>query len=132
MAQLSTTISSDSPAETKCLLSIRGESTALSNDMNERAVMCGGAVGSSGNVTMDYITISTIGNAVDFGDLVRGTSRSGGGSSNGTNDRGIIHSDYPATIFIEYITISTPGNATDFGKLRSAMSDAMGGSNSAK
>jgi hypothetical protein len=67
---------------------------------------------------IDYITIATIGNAVDFGDLTEG--RYGpGGYSNGP--RGVISGGYSASSVlinvIEYVTIATPGNSVDFGDL---------------
>jgi hypothetical protein len=67
----------------------------------------------NGNTSTDMITISTQGNAADFGTLLY----SGRGKMAGSNAvRGIFaggqqHAD------IEYITISTLGNGTDFGNL---------------
>jgi len=94
----------------------RHMSGACSNGINDRGVFAGGDDGAEpyGN-TIDYVTISTTGNAVDFGDL---TSEMGwmAGTSNGINDRGIFLGGYIENI-IEYITISTTGNATDFGDL---------------
>ena len=69
---------------------------------------------------IDYITISTTGNAQDFGDL-SSTIRGAGGGSNAT--RGIFAGGYdsPATInTIEFATIATTGNTQDFGDLTQA------------
>ncbi len=65
---------------------------------------------------MDYITISTTGNATDFGDMVANNSIYGG-CSNGS--RGLFGGGYPSgnTNRIDYITIATTGNAQDFGDL---------------
>lgn len=80
---------------------------------------------SPGNFTViDYIEISTPGNATDFGDLTVGRGFLTG-TDNGTSDRGLIAggskmTTYPTTVFmntIDYVTISSPGNATDFGDL---------------
>jgi hypothetical protein len=77
------------------------------------------ANGGSHHVELEYITIATTGNAVDFGDLSE--ARSGvAGSSNGI--RGILwagsHNATPAQIKeIEYITIASTGNSTDFGNM---------------
>ena len=66
---------------------------------------------------IDYFTITSIGNATDFGDMTQ-QSRYPSCTDNGTNERGIsfggadAHSDV-----IEYITINSAGNATDFGDL---------------
>ena len=76
-----------------------------------RAVFAGGTTPSNVN-TIDYVTISHTGDAVDFGDLQGTTSQSAGLSS---PTRGII------TAFnnnrIDFITISTLGDAKDFGDL---------------
>ena len=68
--------------------------------------------------TMDYITISTTGNAADFGD--QSANYIGRcGYSNAV--RGVLHGSYqyPAspnhTNSIDYITIATLGNTQDFG-----------------
>ena len=77
------------------------------------------ANGGSNHVELEYITIATTSNAVDFGDLSE--ARNGvAGSSNGI--RGILwagsHYATPAQIKeIEYITIATTGNSADFGNM---------------
>ena len=67
-----------------------------------------------GAVAMDYITISTTGNATDFGDVTAGSTGYSGAMSNGTDERGVFaggsYNDE-----INYITITTPANATNFG-----------------
>ena len=68
-------------------------------------------------VTMDYITIASVGNAADFGDLTTGR-RSCGSCSNGS--RGIVGGgERPGAVenSIEYWTIGSTGNASDFGDL---------------
>jgi len=70
--------------------------------------------------TIQYITISSTGDAVDFGDLSVGKNSLSACSS---STRGIFaggRNPTPATTFfnvIEYITISSTGNAQDFGDL---------------
>ena len=79
---------------------------------------------------IDYFTITSIGNATDFGDMTQ-QSRYPSCTDNGTNERGIsfggadAHSDV-----IEYITINSAGNATDFGDLTNSINGAGAGSNS--
>ena len=75
---------------------------------------------------MDYITISTPMNAVDFGDNT-GNGGSCVGVSNGINQRGIVYEH--DTLIINYITISTPSNAVEFGEQLAAVgiSDQFGG-----
>ena len=87
-----------------------------------------GAIGSNGpsaNVnTVEYITIQSTGNSVDFGDLttapdnnltasnsVRGLSLGGNVSPTNRNT-------------IDYVTIATTGNFTDFGDLLTTVSES--------
>jgi hypothetical protein len=65
---------------------------------------------------IDYITISTLGNAIDFGDLTI-TIRNCGACSNAT--RGLFGGGYTPTAVntIQYVTIATLGNAVKFGEL---------------
>ena len=64
------------------------------------------------------MTISTLGNALDFGDCTS-TVRSGSGASNAT--RGLYmggqRSPASSSNVIEFITIASTGNAQDFGDL---------------
>jgi hypothetical protein len=81
----------------------------------------GGGYKTSGSTrynTIEYITISTTGNATDFGDL-SATKYATASTSNGGNDRGIFGGAHitGGINVIEYITISTTGNASDFGDL---------------
>jgi len=80
---------------------------------------------------IDYVTISSTGNAIDFGDLTKGTTGfQGGGGSNAT--RMLIAGGYssgPAlNDFTQFITISTLGNAQDFGDIGSDESSRPRGS----
>ena len=85
---------------------------------------------------IDYITIETLGDATDFGDIAE--KRNGNAASNGTNDRGVFGggmTGHPGPTLhneISYITISSPGDAQDFGDLtlaRSQLSATSNGSN---
>jgi hypothetical protein len=63
--------------------------------------------------TIDYITISSTGNATDFGDLTVTRAVTGAVSS---STRGIFSGGYnPVVNTIDYITISSTGNAVSFG-----------------
>ena len=80
----------------------------------DRGVFMGGYSGNTN--TIDYITITSTGNATDFGDLNHST-RSTAPASNGSRGLamgGRSSSPGPDT-FVDYITIGTAGNATDFG-----------------
>jgi hypothetical protein len=66
---------------------------------------------------MDYVTIASTGNALDFGDLAQARV-AGAGISN--NTRGVhAGGEVPGTdtTQIEFITIATTGNSSDFGDL---------------
>ena len=70
-----------------------------------------------GHGIIDYFTIASTGNAIDFGDPSE-TGYAGKGVSNGT--RGVVlgRAVNPNTYnTIQYITIATTGNALDFGDL---------------
>ena len=107
---------------------------AASNGTNNRGVFGGGYVYDGGynryNI-IEYITISTTGNATDFGDLTVGRD-SLAATSNGTNDRGVFGGGYANDYsnVIDYITISTTGNAIDFGALSIARRNLVATSNS--
>lgn len=99
----------------------RRDLAATSNGTSDRGIF-GGGYGDAGgyNNTIDYITISSAGDATDFGDLT--VARHGlAATSNGTNDRGIFGGGDPFGAFvintIDYVTISSAGSATDFGDL---------------
>ena len=65
--------------------------------------------------TVDYITISTAGNAIDFGDQ-NGAGTYGSTTSDKT--RGIIAGGHPAhNDVIDFFTIASTGDAQDFGNL---------------
>lgn len=68
-------------------------------------------------VRIDYITITTTGNALDFGDL---TTSAGQSAAAGSDIRGINYPGHNTSTYvdvIDYITLATTGNATDFGNL---------------
>jgi len=85
-----------------------------------RGVFFGGYTPTQVN-SIDYMTISTLGNALNFGDCTS-TVRSGAGASNAT--RGLYmggqRSPASSSNVIEFITIASTGNAQDFGDLDAA------------
>ena len=70
---------------------------------------------------IDFLTISTLGNAQDFGDT--SASRSGN-SALSSRTRGIIGAGYGPSDQIEFVTMASQGDAIDFG-------DDLGNSNGA-
>ena len=90
--------------------------TTERNQTGGRGIFWGGNNGSNQNI-IQFVQISTQGNASDFGDLTTATSTGGscasatrglygGGQNPGTTDT------------IEFITIATTSNAVDFGNLQ--------------
>ena len=65
--------------------------------------------------TMNYITISTTGNAADFGDCTVAVWNTRGGNC-GNAVRGLMAGGGPGSSnVIQYVTIATQGNTIDFG-----------------
>ena len=96
-----------------------------------RGVFAGGyaAPGTLFN-TIEYVTISTTGNAQDFGDLTQAKNRIAAASN---STRGIFYTGGITPIItrvntIEFITIATTGNATDFGDSLTTSQQACGAS----
>ena len=83
-----------------------------------RGVFGGGRVPGALVNIIEFITISTIGNSTDFGDLT--VARTSKGCSNAT--RGLFGGGYSPSLLniIDYITIASLGNAVDFGDMLTA------------
>ena len=86
-----------------------------------RGIILGGESPSVGNRNIiEYITIETLGNTLDFGDLVY--ERRGGTQNCGSRVRALVAGGYtgPAdTNGIDFFAFSSTGNAQDFGNLTS-------------
>jgi len=96
-----------------------------------RAVFCGGRNDTPSPSTqqeeMDYVTIATTGNALDFGDLTVARGRMGSVCS---STRGVVGGGEgsPAdSNVIDYVTIASLGDAQDFGDMITASDGASGG-----
>ena len=87
----------------------------------------GGDTTSMSNV-IDYITIATLGNAIDFGDLNTSLFDYASCSS---STRGLFAGGSTGTVgnVIDYVTILSTGNAIDFGDLTVARRTPSGCSN---
>ncbi len=105
------------------------EMTSPDLDGGARGVFAGGYTDASNpyptcNI-IDYITISTLGDSTDFGDLIQSGTVHGAAAS---RTRGLFYGNNGghtgATTSIDYITISSTGNAADFGD----SSESRGGS----
>ena len=71
---------------------------------------------------IDYVTISSTGNATDFGNLTQARRLHGGACCNGTVAVFGGGSTPSSVSTIDYIFVATPGDATDFGELSVARS----------
>ena len=108
---------------------VRGGNWPNAANLVPRALFAGGRTGGSfpaNTNVIDYVTITTTGNATDFGDLTSLTQQHGAFSSssravffggkavaNGTGQG-------TATNVIQYVTIASTGDAADFGDLTAA------------
>jgi hypothetical protein len=83
------------------------------------------------NNSIEYITFSSTGNSVEFGDMSTNNAALGGGMQSST--RGVVAGTYnPTTNVIQYVTMSTTGNTQDFGDLSFARNSMGGLSNSTR
>jgi hypothetical protein len=75
------------------------------------------------NNVIEFITINTLGNGTDFGDLTesRRFAGSGGNSTRGIFAGGGIQPSPNVTNVIDFVTIASAGNAADFGDLSHTM-----------
>ena len=88
--------------------------------------MAGGYIAPTRSNIIDFITITTLGDATDFGDLTVDRSTSGASSP----IRGVWAGGYDpsgAVDTIDYVQIMSTGNAMDFGDLSTAFSPYDGG-----
>ena len=79
--------------------------------------------------TIEFITIATTGDSLDFGDLTT-TSSSHASSSNST--RAVRLGKWPTADIIDFVTIATTGNAIDFGDLAAGVYDTTSAANSTR
>ena len=82
-----------------------------------RGIIFGGSIYPGGATpfsnVIDYVTIPSRGNGIDFGDLLSTNTTGAGGCSSST--RALTASRYPHQNVIEYVQINTLGNSIDFG-----------------
>ena len=92
-----------------------------------RGILAGGVESPVGSPTtftneIEFVTIATLGNSVEFGDLQKSGGRSNGNCSSSTRGVFNIGTQSPADgNTIEFVTIATTGNALDFGDLSGGM-----------
>ena len=110
----------------------RSQSAGLSN--STRGVFAGGFAEIPGNTwynVIDFVTISSLGNGSDFGDLLAASAVKGAVAS---PTRGVVAGGNTGvgvyTNVIEFITIASAGNSTDFGDLITAGAGRAGAASS--
>jgi hypothetical protein len=107
-----------------------GGGTGSNTGVGVRGFAYGGHEGPNGSDTytaeIDFLTISTLGDATKFGDLT--TARGNGIAGFASRTRGIGAGGYATSAqnIIEFITMSSTGDATDFGDLTSNREGPMG------
>ena len=79
--------------------------------------------------TIEYITIDTLGNAQNFGDLLDDTGRIGSFASRTRGFRGGGYQAPASLDRIDFVTIASTGDATDFGNLTDSRRQLAGCSN---
>ena len=77
-----------------------------------RGLFYRGYVGPTNSNVIDYITMSSAGNAVDFGDALTDARQAG---ATGSNTRAVVVGRNSANNTIEYVTFASAGDAADFG-----------------
>ena len=98
-----------------------GGGTGSNTGVGVRGLFAGGFISPTGTARtniIDFITISTLGNAQDFGDRTHTSDTCAGAAS---KTRGVIAGGYAGseTNIIEFVTIASLGDALDFGDLPS-------------
>ena len=89
---------------------------ATGDEAHDRIVYGPGEGPSVAQKRMDYITVSTTGNATEFGNLANGRIKRGG-LSDGSRGMWVGSSNPSNYTQVDYITIANTGNGSDFGDL---------------
>ena len=108
---------------------VLGGGTGSNTGLGHRGVLAGGYPGPSpGNYVplIDFITISTLGNSQDFGDMPGNTAEM---AAFGSRTRGVTVSTAYST-HAQYITFASTGYVTSFGTSTQSRSQSAGLSNS--
>ena len=102
------------------MTSRRGENPAATSN-SVRGIIMGGMDPDNRLDSMEYVTMSTLGSFVSFGNL---TTRTQGSAGAATETRATVGGGYDTAYSnrIEYVTIASLGNAKDFGDLTEARS----------
>ena len=114
-----------------------GGGTGSNTGLGTRGLYAGGATPSAETNRIGFITISTLGNGQDFGDLTVARFQLGGTASRtrAVFNFGEVTGSPNFTNTIDFVTIASTGNASDFGDISfgldmrgiGALSDSHGG-----
>ena len=98
-----------------------------------RGVIMGGNDGSSNLNDISYINISSLGDALDFGNLTEGVGYINGNNVS-SSTRGLRQGGYtPSRVnTVDYITMASTGDATNFGDLTTTSEGGSGCSSSTR
>ena len=105
-------------------------STMAGTQSSTRGILAGNYAPSSPNTSniIQYLTIATLGNTQDFGDLTESGRHSASGTSNGV--RAVFaagtHLSPGSNDTMDYVTIATTGDALDFGDLGNISTGQVG------
>ena len=91
-----------------------GGGTGSNTGLGTRMVLMGGTDGSGVVDVIQFITISTLGDAQDFGDL---SSARQEGAAATNHIRGLYFGGDPSLNIIEFVTFASTGDVIDFGDL---------------
>ena len=109
----------------------RGSGGGGSN--STRAVFMGGTTTPStpnGHTTIDYVQISTLGDAIDFGDSIEARNGGDGGAASPTRICQAGGNNPSAIARIDFVNPQTTGDSVNFGNLSAARTYPFGCSNS--
>ena len=108
---------------------IKGDGTYPGSIGGDRAIFFGGWAPGGGNNIIDFVEVTTTGNATDFGDMT--SARYGGSAFSDGVRAGMYGATSPVTV-IDYVHVSTTGNAADFGDATVARLYSFGASTKTK
>ena len=102
-----------------------GGGTGSNTGLGTRAVLPGGMSAPARSASISFLTISTLGNTQDFGDLAAGQNANAGLSNRtrGLSIGGSLASPVGRVNTIEFFTFASLGNAADFGDMSYAVAE---------
>ena len=102
-----------------------GGGTGSNTGLGVRAVLPGGMSNPGRSASISFLTISTLGNTQDFGDLAAGNNANAGLSNRtrGLSIGGSLASPVGRVNTIEFFTFASLGNAADFGDMSYAVAE---------